>query len=180
MVYVDLCWCKKLFFNWKTVLFEIHLFTTKFVCLEKSSSAGLFSASTERMGMTLCRALRRLTVTLKDVPRFYGSNLIDQRVSAKYPIYSLEVRGDFVNPQWEKSLILWGINKYRDLLLQLASRKNCSFIHPTARYKHLLSSPCNFNFSVIPPSLENILNLAPLKCLKVLPHRQDMWQFSDW
>ena len=52
---------------------------------------------------------------------------------------------------------------------------NCLFIPPSARVKYLLSLISNLNFGVIPPCLEKILNLAPLKCLEMLPNRPDMW-----
>ena len=35
------------------------------------------------------------------------------------------------------------------------------------------------NFVVIPPWLEKNLNLAPLKCLEMLPNCPDMWKLSD-
>ena len=50
---------------------------------------------------------------------------------------------------------------------------------PSARVKYLISSPSNLNFGVIPPWLEKIFNLAPLKCLEMLPNRPDMWKLTD-
>ena len=55
---------------------------------------------------------------------------------------------------------------------------NCLFI-PPLRIKYLSFSLSNLNFGVSPPWLEKILNLAPLKCLEMLPNRPDMWKLSD-
>ena len=39
--------------------------------------------------------------------------------------------------------------------------------------------PKYLNFGVIPPCLEKILNLAPLKCLEMPPNRLDMRKLRD-
>ena len=61
-----------------------------------------------------------------------------------------------------------------------------SNFHGTSIYKGkyfggncLFISPSNLNIGLIPPWLENILNLAPLKCLEILPNCPDMWKLSD-
>ena len=45
--------------------------------------------------------------------------------------------------------------------------------------RYLNSSHTNLNFVVIPPWLEKILNLAPLKCLDMLLNIPNMWKLSD-
>ena len=50
---------------------------------------------------------------------------------------------------------------------------------PSARVKYLISSLGNLNFGVIPPWLEKILNLAPLKCLEMPPNHPDICELSD-
>ena len=52
-------------------------------------------------------------------------------------------------------------------------------LFPSACVKYLISSLSNLNFGVIPPWLEKILNLAPLKCLEILQNRLHMWKLSD-
>ena len=57
---------------------------------------------------------------------------------------------------------------------------NSLFIPPPRASSILfLQVSYNLNFGVIPTLLEKILNLAPLKCLEMLPNRPDMWKLSD-
>ena len=61
-----------------------------------------------------------------------------------------------------------------DLKTSVYSLAETAYLFHSARVKYLISFPSNLNFGVIPPRLEKIFNLAPLKCLEMLPNRPDM------
>ena len=79
---------------------------------------------------------------------------------------------------WVKSVESPRVNILAEIALYLfplcALQK---FLPPLCASK--ISSPSNLNLGVIPPWLEKILNLTPLKFLEMLPNGLDMGKLSD-